>query len=195
MDPLTLAIALFCIAFLLLIVDLFVPSGGVLLVLAALAEIGSVLFAFRHSFDTGLWMLIVSLGSIPLAVWLFVKVWPNTPMGRRIISRPPEREDWEWTANPPGLRLQDLIGREAIVTRDLMPVGCIEVDQTSYEATAQGQLLEKGTSVEIVRIDLGLLVVQPISNTQVEQPQPDAGLFSADAMESLGIESLEDEPR
>ncbi len=112
MDPLLLAIFLLIIALGLLVVDLFIPSGGgVLIILTCLAALASVLVAFRISVETGLTFLMIVLGSVPGLLWLFVKVWPNSPIGKRMIGELPERSEVQWASLQQVQDGSSLIGR------------------------------------------------------------------------------------
>ncbi len=56
MDPLYLALLLYIAALALATVDLFVPSGGMWVVLATLAALACVLFGFRSGNSIGMGM-------------------------------------------------------------------------------------------------------------------------------------------
>ncbi|MFO0944078.1 MAG: hypothetical protein U0930_25360 [Pirellulales bacterium] len=58
MDPLVYAISLYLIALLLFAIDVFVPSGGILLFCSGILAIISVVFAFQSSVNAGLIMLM-----------------------------------------------------------------------------------------------------------------------------------------
>ncbi|MEZ6076434.1 MAG: hypothetical protein R3C56_12480 [Pirellulaceae bacterium] len=84
-----MALLLYIAAIALAMVDLFVPSGGMLLVLATLAALAAVLFGFRSGNTVGMGMLTLVVATIPVFVFLAIKIWPHTPLGRRIILKLP----------------------------------------------------------------------------------------------------------
>ena len=86
MSFIAIALLLFLAAMVIFAIDLMIPSGGVLIGVTACLAFAAVVFAFRHSTSSGIWMLIASMGAIPIMMWLFVEVWPLTPLGRQMIS-------------------------------------------------------------------------------------------------------------
>jgi membrane protein implicated in regulation of membrane protease activity len=87
MEPILIwAFAGLIVAFVLLVAELFIPSGGILGICAALFAIGAVILLAVH--DTT-WGLVAALGLMvvaPVLVAFMLKVWPHTPIGRRIIG-------------------------------------------------------------------------------------------------------------
>src|SRR5687768_842088 len=84
------AVALLGVAIVLLFLELFVPSGGLIGVLAGIAAICSVIAFFRYDTTWGMVAtgMYVFLG--PVAIIYGFKWWINSPMGRRMILRGPD---------------------------------------------------------------------------------------------------------
>lgn len=77
---LTLGIVLMAAGLLLLLADLFIPSGGILTLLA-LGSMGvGVTLLFRHSMTAGLTALGTLFVALPVIVGLLIKFWPHTPI-------------------------------------------------------------------------------------------------------------------
>src|SRR5687768_6095370 len=93
MDPLVWAIVLLLAGLSLVVLEVFVPSGGVIGVLSILAVIGSVAMAFYHGVPTGLTFMAIALVALPSAFALAIKIWPDTPLGRRILPDIPNSEE------------------------------------------------------------------------------------------------------
>jgi membrane-bound ClpP family serine protease len=168
MDPIVAAVFLLLVAILLVVIDVFIPTGGALLIAAGGFSIASMGFGFRHSAATGLCFVGLILACFPIGLFLFIKVWPNTSIGRKIIASQPERvESWSWISTPPGRSLNDMVGETGVVVSDLMPMGLIEIDGTRMEASCDGTLIESGTQVRIVRCNMGVLVVIPVVEGEV----------------------------
>ena len=77
-----LLIAGFCI----LALELFLPSAGMLGALAGCMIIASVVMAFLTSWYTGMVFLLVTLLLVPVMLMLMIKIWPHTPIGKRLLS-------------------------------------------------------------------------------------------------------------
>ncbi len=163
-DLLIWGLGLLLLAAILLVVEFFVPSGGVLgLTAAATAVAGVVCLFFVSPMWGGIGTLIV-LVSGPSALYLGLKFWPHTPMGRRIIGAPTEAEQ-EATAraeHEEKARLAALLGREGLVLTDLRPVGTVEVDGRRYDALSEVGLVRSGARVKVVGFDVVQLKVREV---------------------------------
>lgn len=156
MDPLTVAIALYFLAILLAVIDIFVPSGGILLILSGVAAIGAIVFGFRAGTTTGLVVSVVVLASIPALLYSAIKLWPHTPIGRRILLEPPTAAE-----AMPENRLTVFIGTVVVSRWPLVPMGQIKIGTQRLNArTSDGKIIEIGQRVKVIDVQEGLLVVQ-----------------------------------
>ena len=79
------AFVLLGIALFLLFMELFVPSGGMLAIVGAAAVVGSVVCFFLYSNTAGMLALGIGIVFGPIAVWLVLRWWIDSPLGRRMI--------------------------------------------------------------------------------------------------------------
>ncbi len=158
MDPLYFALLLYVAALALAAVDLLVPSGGLLAVMAALAAFASILFGFRSSTTAGMAMLTVVIASIPVFLILAIKIWPHTPLGRRIILKLPNRVDSKPQAHSDALK--SLVGRVLLSETGLMPMGQIRIGHRRYDAVAESGFIEAGERIKVLLVREKLLVVR-----------------------------------
>lgn len=168
MDPtLALALGLFLIAVLLFVLDVFVPSGGVLSISAAVLGIAGVVAMFRYDTTWGAASLLGLLILAPMAVAFMLKVWPHTPLGRRIIGKPREEEAEEEKLAELKLRQQreTLLGRQGKALTELRPVGTIEVDGVRHEALSETTYVKAGQGVRITSVDLAHIRVRPMDES------------------------------
>ena len=86
-------IVLLLLGVLLIFLEIFVPSGGILSVLAACAIVASIVVAFSEGFVAGTLMLLAATVLVPVAIGLAIKWWPHTPLGKLILIKRPESED------------------------------------------------------------------------------------------------------
>jgi membrane-bound ClpP family serine protease len=156
MEPILIwAFAGLIVAFVLLVAELFIPSGGILGICAALFAIGAVILLAVH--DTT-WGLVAALGLMvvaPVLVAFMLKVWPHTPIGRRIIGVPSdeevERDRLEALAAQK--QLASMIGKQGLALTDLRPVGVIDLDGQRTDALAETTYIKAGSRVRIVQAD------------------------------------------
>lgn len=160
MGSLGIATLLLLLAIGILLLDVFVPSGGVLIFISALCGLTSILFAFRHSSSVGLWFVILLLGALPVILFLFVKVWPETAIGKRVRMGLPEQQEIAWSVGEVG-DIRAMIGQQGLTVTELMPIGVVQVGQAQFEARTDGEPIPRGQLVQVLRVDMGALVVGP----------------------------------
>jgi membrane-bound ClpP family serine protease len=203
MDPLVLAICCFALAIALALLDIFVPSGGVLVILSMISAIGSILFGFRSGNTAGMVMLTLLLAAVPGFLLLTLRMWPHTPIGRLIVlptpgqpkrNNPRENEATEPEADP----MQQLVGQIGIAQNPLMPTGHVRIQHRNYNAVAERGLIEAGQRVEVLAVRQRNLIVAvttrqiPSSNTPPKEEQPVAGQSLLDLpADQLGLDSLD----
>lgn len=146
-------IALFGSALLVLALELFIPSGGLLSLLCLGLAVSGVVCFFRVSNGAGLASTGAVLVMGPLAAYFFLKIYPDTPMGRRLIlgdpdGRPsgaddPSRDDAGGA----------LVGAEGVAVTDMRPMGTVEIDGKRLEAAAELGLIHAGTKVRVTGVE------------------------------------------
>jgi len=157
---------LFALAGLILVLELFIPSGGLLGALSGIAAIAGVVSFFRFSTGWGLTALGALIVLAPVSVSLLLKVWPHTPVGRRMILGSPGSESAELARSQALAREQERLDLEALVGQhgealtDLRPVGEIRIGAEHHEAIALGPALERGAAVRVVDVDGSTLKVR-----------------------------------
>jgi membrane-bound ClpP family serine protease len=173
-------------------VELFVPSGGVLAVLAGLCFLGSIGLAFTRSVQSGLIMLTVTAIVVPALLAAGVHVWPNTPIGRRILGKRPDHPDEVLPDSEAYRGLKDLIGRRGTAGCKMLPGGTVVVDRRSYEAISLGMAIDERAPIEVVDVRMGRLVVRPCDMTESrhESVSPEATGPKSDDVLSRPIDSL-----
>jgi len=140
-------------------IELFVPSAGVLTMMAVFALGGSVVFAFMQSFAFGCTFLGAVVIGVPVLVWYAIQLWPSTPIGRRIMLDPDE--DPALQPNEEIERLKSLAGKSGIAKSRMMPAGLVEIEGRRYDALSEGQPIDAQTEVVVVHVQGINIVVRP----------------------------------
>ena len=151
--------------------ELFVPSGGVLAVLAVLALLGSVVFAFMQGAVFGLGLLLIVVVGVPFLIWYMLEIWQATPIGRRILLDP--SEDPALLPNEELERHKALLGMTGTAKSLMMPSGMIEIDGRRFDAVSAGMPIDPGTPVRVVQVDGINLTVRPADQTAKPVKQPE----------------------
>lgn len=153
MDPLLAwGIGLLVFALVLLLVELFVPSGGVIGAGALVAAIAGVVALFRFDVTWGAAGSLVVLVAIPASFVAWVKIFPSTPIGRAMMGGD-EPEPEAVVASTQRKPSEDLaVGTTGQAATDLHPVGYIEIEGVRLDAVARGGLIDVGESVVVVSV-------------------------------------------
>ncbi len=153
----------------LLLLDLLLPSGGALSLGAGLSLIAGIvcLFIYDRHGDTywGPSTLLASLILGPLVVVGMIKVWPHTPVGRRIIGVPSEEEAARKTTEEEAERQRwaGMVGKEGVVLTDLRPLGVVEIDGKRYDAFSETTFVPAGQRVRVSVVDGTQIKVRPLA--------------------------------
>ena len=140
------AVVLLLGALVLLVLELFLPSGGLLGVAGAVAALSAVGCFFAVDPALGFASLL-GLGVVtPVLVGVGLKIWPHTPIGRRLVLG----NEFEEEANEGvGVRAQTADFRPAVgaVGESLTPlrrVGTCRFEGHRVECLADGDLIDAG---------------------------------------------------
>lgn len=188
LDPLGWAVVWMLAGCGLLVLEVFIPSGGILSFLAALALGASLYMAFSRDSTTGLAFVAVALFAVPIVIGLAFKVWPHTPMGRAFLGE-------QLTADK--VKVDDprkaLIGKVGVAKSKMLPSGAVVIDGQTIDAISQGMAIDPGQAVVVQEVRANRVVVR------LARPDEAGGARSAAAatdlstpLEDLGIDPLED---
>lgn len=157
-------LALIAAAVLLLIVEAFVPSGGIIAMVSGVAAVAGVVLLFRVSVSWGFigLLLVAVLG--PTSFFFALNMLPQTPMGRALLGAPSEEEELarELAQDEAEAARAALVRKEGVALTDLRPVGEIRVDGERLEATAVAGLIDAGTKIVITKVDSSHIRVRPV---------------------------------
>lgn len=150
------------VALLLVVVDIFVPSGGVLSLISITVAIAAVVCLFLHSVTWGLIGVLVVLVGGPVFFFIGLNVMPHTPIGRKLVLGNPggEPEEGAEATPPPGstvagpdAALAALVGQDGLVVTDLRPIGVVQVGERRYDARSETTMVRAGQRVRITGVD------------------------------------------
>ncbi len=187
------AILLMVVGCALVVLEVFIPSGGLISILSGVAFIASLVIAFRESPTTGplagLTLAAITVIAVPVLIATAFKYWPRTPMGKAFLGEPLTDDD-TLTADP----RRALLGRVGVARSKMLPSGAVEVDGQVIDAMSQGQPIEPGTYVVVTEVRANRVVVRPASKDQRPSNQSSQEIKDIlnQPIDELGLESLED---
>ncbi|TWT76409.1 hypothetical protein CA13_69030 [Planctomycetes bacterium CA13] len=163
--PLYYAYGLLLLFYFLLVLEFFVPSGGLVGVGAVIVVFGALVIAFSHSFTAGLTLLLVVAATTPIVFIGAIRAWPHTPFGRRILNRRPGQTDSNKSNRKlaDGTRLDELAGRIGTAKTNLLPSGLVSLDSVRVDAVSQGMPIDAGTRVIVTKVEAGKIHVRPVT--------------------------------
>ena len=139
-----LAALLLGIGVILFIAELVLPTHGLLGVVGGCTILASVFVALKQNAWVGLALLCVCALSTPLIWMAFVKFWPRTPIGRRLVLQ-------DLTPPPPAAPVR--VGQTGVAVSELRPMGLCEFDDgTRLESQSEHGIIPAGTTVKVVAL-------------------------------------------
>jgi len=185
MDPyLAWAIILMVAGIGVIVLEAFLPSGGLLSILAAGCFIGSLFCAFRYASSAGVILLLAEVLAIPATLIFVFRRLPKTRWGKKIMLTPTELEQKQQpleqqpqqpkrvfappTAPDATSVMKDyshLLGKEGIAITMLRPAGKVEIDSERYSVLTQGEIIEAGTKVRVIEVEGSHIVVEAVNQT------------------------------
>lgn len=151
----TLIILLFAAGLVLIVAEVFIPSMGLLGLAAALCIIGSIGTAFYQDSSAGIKMLIASAVLVPIVMTFGIKLFPSTPMGKKLMAKGYSFED----GTAVDRRDEGLTGKNGIVEAPLRPAGIARIGDRRVDVVSRGELIERGESVIVVEVSGNRVVV------------------------------------
>jgi membrane-bound ClpP family serine protease len=173
------------------VLEVFIPSGGILGFLSVCSIIGAIVLGFM---DPHPWVGFTILGTavfgLPAAVVLALRWWPSTPIGRRMVLKAPGGED----VLPDGPRqrgLKELVDRVGVAKSKMLPSGAVTIDGRTIDAVSEGMAIDAGQRVRVVEVRGNRVVVRPVDEETPSETEPDP---LARPFDAIGSDPFEDPP-
>ncbi len=147
---LMVAVILLIAALGIFVVEVMVPSGGVLGMLSACCLVVGVVMLCLVNLTWGLVVAVVALIALPFAIGGGLRIWPDTPIGRWLTMSEQQKAHFDSqkeTAPDPR------VGVEGVAITDLRPIGSCMINGKREECSAAQGLIEKGAKVRVVAVD------------------------------------------
>ncbi|HJN10252.1 MAG: NfeD family protein [Pirellulaceae bacterium] len=191
MDLILWAIALLLLGLSMLILEVFVPSGGVLSFLAVTLIVASVVVAFMDGFKSGAIMLITVSLCVPVLLWSAVHLWPHTPIGKLILAKRPAHPDDVLPETEAYRGLHGLIGKRGRAVSKMLPGGLVMIAGHKYDALSDGLAIDPDQVVQVIDVRTNRIVVRPAEG-EIDSVDAMLGGTSPDEAPSTSAESADD---
>jgi len=165
MESLLMAgIGLILLGALLLVVEAFVPSGGVIGLVAFACSVVGIVLLFKHDSTWGAIGLLTTIILGPMLFFWALKLLPSTPVGKKMFGDSSEeiaaRRDHQsshWREER-----HALISQTGTALTDLHPIGIVKINGDRHDAIAQGQIIDKDTPIRVVSVEGLQIEVRPV---------------------------------
>lgn len=151
-------VALLCfgIAVIIFVAEVFIPSGGLLGLLAAISTVAGIVLMFLTDQTMGAVSMFVVLALLPILIMVMLRWAPETPIAKMLTLSTEQRSGYAPSAdpsNPGGATKPRLVGKTGKALHDLRPVGTCLIDGERYECLAVRGVIEADTPIKVVSED------------------------------------------
>ncbi len=132
-----------------IIIELFVPAGG----LIGLVGIGSIITAIVQIFQTqggviGTAFLVANLILVPALIILWFRRFPRSFMGKRLILGDRQTKEGGYTSHSDP-EYPTLTGKSGSAVTPLRPSGTVLIEGRRYSAVTDGEYIEKDEAITV----------------------------------------------
>jgi len=148
---------------LLAVAEIFIPSHGILTFLSVSSFVAAVVVGFLMGTTPGVVTLFAVLILAPFLIYVLLRVWPHTPVARRLILSGPSNVAKAGDLahyNP-----KELVGRVGVAKTMLRPSGKMTLDGRPIDCVTEGDLVPAGRKVKILAVEGARVVVRPVEET------------------------------
>lgn len=155
MDPMLVwGLLLLGVAALLGVMEFFIPSAGIIGIVALVVAIAGVICLWTYETAWGVTGMLSVLVIAPMATYFGFKVLPYTPIGKGLILSNPDPHGPEATqANASLAQRVALVGQEGNAQTDLRPIGVVKIEGQRHDAVAESGYIAKDARVKVVSAD------------------------------------------
>lgn len=154
------AILLFFACAALLVLEIFIPSFGLLTVAALSCLAGGIALFFSVS-PTGGWIgIFLAIVIIPSFWWAFYWLFPRTAMGKALLFEYPSES--LGAAVPHQEELSSLAGRSGTVLTALRPVGMCKFNNKKVVCVSEMGYIDKGQAIQVLHVEGNKVTVRKL---------------------------------
>ncbi len=156
------ALFLFVACAILLVLEIFVPSFGLLTVFSLACVAAGIAIFFKYGAVTG-WIGVAAAVVIIPIVWIVTyRIFPNTPFGKHVTLGKPDRDKGD--AIPDTEELEAMLGKQGVVLSPLRPVGMCDFNGKRLECVAETGYIDNENKVRVIHVEGTQLTVRLIEN-------------------------------
>lgn len=144
-------VTIYFAALAILVLEVFVPSGGVLAALGIIGLAVSIYYGFQENIILGIGQILVSISAIPLLFYYGLK---KMTLDKKL--------DTEEGFHSDKSGMDYLLNKEGMTLTALRPSGTIIIEDKRYDVVTEGEMIDKSTPVKVAKIEGARIVVKTI---------------------------------
>ena len=152
-----------------MILEVMIPSFGMLGLMSATSYVFAVVLAFKSSTADGFIVAGVGLLILPAAFLLGFRLIRKTPLGRKTLLEAPAADSIQRGF---GAQRQPLLGQSGIALTDLRPSGVAEIGGVRTDVTAATAYVPKDSPITVAQVDGTRIVVEPTRSGSEKEKSP-----------------------
>ena len=160
---LVFAAFLYFVSAVLILAEVFIPSGGLISICALGSLIGGTGIFFSHSVTAGWVGIIIAVVMVPSVVIIAYRIFPKTKFGKAVTLQPPQRIAGDAIPDTP--ELKEMLAARGVVITPLRPVGMCDFSGERLECVAESGYIDKGKKVEVINVESTQLTVRIIEES------------------------------
>lgn len=150
---------IFIAGIVLLLIEAAVPGFGIPGIGGLVCVIASIVLA-AGSVESAILSLSIAVVLTVIVAVLLIKYGPRSPYLDRIILKTAQNKETGYS----GIIIkEDLVNKEGIVVTYLRPSGTVEIEGKRIDAVSEGEFIEKGAKVKVVKVEGPRVVVRKIN--------------------------------
>lgn len=174
--------------------EIFIPSAGLLSLIAAGCFCASVFCAWKAWYEPGhlaiFWTYVVLMVlGIPSFIGAGVYLLPRTALGNKLLAAPQDLESLT-PFQEEEQRLSELINEQGKALTLFSPGGMVQIGTEKFHAESEGVMVEAQTEVVVIAVKGNRLVVRPLALHQTV-----AGVSPASSSEENSEPAIEETPQ
>ena len=174
----TIAVITLALGLALLVAEVFIPSGGIIMSVAAITFVVSIWAAWQAWVKTDQMTMFLSyilalLVLFPSVLGGAFQIFPRTEYGKRLMAPPTAAELEPYVAETE--RLKRLIGKLGTSLTRLAPGGMVLVEGERLHAESEGMLIPSDAPVKVLSLKVNRLLVRQLKESQPVAAVPVAG--------------------
>lgn len=154
-------IALVIVAIGLMVLEILIPSFGLLTVSSLACFIGALYLGFKAGDAVGWTVVGIAVVGAPTFFVIAFKIFPRTAIGRHMILGRPSRRRDDGTHPARG---SDLVGVEGTARSRLRPSGVAEIAGRRVDVLTRGEMIEAGTRIKVLEARGNRIVVRAVES-------------------------------